>query len=117
MITNNPKATRALLDGKAPMELIPYKQLAPVARVLRTGASKYGIRNWRTEPISASTYIGAIARHALVEWAEGGDTDKDSGEHPLAHVIASCLLVLDAIEHGTFVDDRKRSEVVKVNGN
>jgi len=111
-LDNNPKAARALLDGKAPMDLIPYRPLAAVARVLAKGAEKYGIRNWREERISASTYIGAIGRHTLLEWAEGVDKDADDGEHPLAHVIACCLLVLDAIEHDTLIDDRGRTEVV-----
>lgn len=109
---NNPKRARALLDNKAPMEFIPWGPLAQIAKVLEGGAAKYGARNWRREPISASTYEGAIARHALLEWASGVDVDKDSGLHPLAHVAASCLLVLDAIEHGTFVDDRNRAEVL-----
>ncbi len=112
MTDNNPKAARALLDGKAPMELIPGKPLAAVARVLEGGAKKYGIRNWLRERISASTYIGAIFRHAILEWAEGTDIDKDSGEHPLAHVIACCLLVMDAEEHDMLIDDRRRSEVI-----
>lgn len=112
MKDNNPKAARALLDGKAPMEYIPWGPLAGVARVLEKGALKYGARNWRKEKISCSTYEGAIARHALLEWAKGSDVDPDDGEHPLAHVIACCLLVLDAREYGTLVDDRQRCEVL-----
>jgi hypothetical protein len=111
MADNNPKRARALLDGKIPMEQIPLRALHGVARVLAGGAKKYGFRNWRVEPIAASTYVGAILRH-LQEWQEGSDNDTDSGEHPLAHVIASCLLVIDAEKQGTLIDDRARSEVV-----
>ncbi|MEM7200274.1 MAG: dATP/dGTP diphosphohydrolase domain-containing protein [Planctomycetota bacterium] len=112
MSDNNPKARLAASQGKTPMELLPYRALASVARVLDLGRKKYGLRNWREEPISASTYIGAIARHALLEWAEGKDTDDESGEHPLAHVAACCLLVMDAEQQGTFADDRGESEVL-----
>lgn len=111
MTDNNPKKARALLDDKDPMEQIPMHVLRGVARVLQGGAEKYGVRNWRTEPVCASTYEGAILRH-FAEWQDGSDEDADSGEHPLAHVIASCLLVLDCIDHGTFIDDRDRTEVI-----
>lgn len=108
---NNPKAARALLDGKAPMEQLILSIFAGAARVMRTGAAKYGTRNWRREPISASTYEGALLRH-FSEWQDGHDVDKDSGEHPFSHMIATCMIVLDAIEQGTFVDDRDRTEIV-----
>lgn len=92
------------------MELIPWKPMAAVARVLAGGAGKYGIRNWRIDKILASTYVGAINRHTNLEWAQGVDKDKDDGEHPLAHVIASCLLVMDAGDCNTLIDDRLKAE-------
>jgi hypothetical protein len=108
---NNPKAARALLDGKAPLEQLILSIFAGAARVMAGGAVKYGVRNWRREPISASTYEGALMRH-FSEWQDGHDVDKDSGEHPFSHMIATCMIVLDAIEQGTFVDDRERTEIV-----
>ena len=110
IVKMNPKHIRAQKDGKVPMECVPWGAMAAVARVMAGGATKYGARNWRIDKILASTYEGAIARHALLEWAQGADTDKDSGEHPLAHVAACCLVVLDAIQHGTLIDDRGRAE-------
>ena len=107
---SNPKHIRAQKDGKVPMDLIPWGPMAAVARVMAGGAAKYGVRNWRIDKILASTYEGAIARHALLEWAQGVDRDVDDGEHPLAHVIACCLLVMDAEANGTLIDDRKRAE-------
>jgi hypothetical protein len=110
-VEQNPKAARALLDGKAPLEFILWEPVRAICRVLAGGALKYGVRNWRKEPIVTSTYEAAIARH-LAEWAEGSDVDADSGEHPLAHVAASCYLVIDAEKHGTLIDDRDRAEVL-----
>jgi hypothetical protein len=107
----NPKAARALLDDKQPLEFILWHPLRALCRVLRGGARKYGVRNWRLEPICTSTYEAAIARH-LSEWAEGHDVDPDSGEHPLAHVAASCFLVMDAMRTNTLIDDRQRAEVI-----
>ena len=109
-VSENPKLIQALKDGKVPFELIPMGPMAGVARVLAGGAEKYGARNWRIDKIKASTYEGAIGRHTFLEWAAGQDVDKDSGEHPLAHVIASCLIVLDALECDTLIDDRNRQE-------
>lgn len=109
-MSDSPKHLQAQVDGKAPLHLIPFRALPSVARVMELGASKYGERNWRIDPIKASTYEGAICRHALIEWAQGSDQDDESGEHPLAHVAATCLIILDAIENGTFIDDRDRKE-------
>lgn len=106
----NPKHVAAQKAGKVPMDLIPYGALAGAARVLAGGAVKYGRRNWTMDKIKATTYVGAIARHALLEWAEGIDVDKDSGEHPLDHVIACCLLVKDAMARGCLIDDRDWAE-------
>lgn len=113
----NPKAAQAAADGKLPLHLIDTALTHPTARVLAGGAAKYGVRNWRKVSINASTYIGALRRHTD-EWADGSDADKDSGEHPLAHIAATCNVVLDAIKHGTLVDDRayadaKTASVVK----
>ena len=116
-MTENPKLIQARKDGKVPFEFIPMAPMAAVARVLESGAEKYGVRNWRTDKIKASTYEGAIGRHTFLEWASGVDVDKDSGEHPLAHVIASCLVVLDAMEYGTLIDDRNRMESKDGQGN
>ena len=102
----NPKDTRQREEGKAPMEYMIWKPLEQVARALESGAGKYGIRNWRHSSIKASTYGAAIHRHCQQEWLEGVDKDKDTGLHPLAHVIASCLIVMDAERRGCLVDDR-----------
>lgn len=111
----NPKHIQQMKEGKPPMEYIPYNALEDVARVMKTGAQKYGLRNWREDEILASTYVAAIARHALLEWAQGKDVDDDSGQHPLAHVAACCLIVMDAQKHDTLLDDRTITESLSKN--
>lgn len=111
---HNPKHIQAQKEGKTPFRHIPWKALAQIARALDHGAAKYGEKNWRVDPILSMTYVESIARHALEEWATGTDVDKDSGLHPLAHVAAACLIVLDAIEQGTLIDDRDRKESKEV---
>lgn len=76
------------------------------AAVHKHGADKYGVRNWRKDPIRASTYIAAIQRH-LDAWAAGEDLDRDSGLPHLSHIRACCAVALDAGMHGTLVDDRE----------
>jgi hypothetical protein len=109
---DNPKHIRMMKEGKVRPETMPLGPLADVARVMQTGAEKYGVHNWRLDKIKASTYVGAIFRHAILEWAEGSDTDKDSGEHPLAHVAACCLIVMDAEKYNTLIDDRLLAESI-----
>lgn len=107
---DNPKMVRAQKEGKTPFEYLPLGPLEDIARVMATGADRYGRFNWRVDRIKATTYVAAIMRHALIEWAQGSDVDKDSGEHPLAHVAACCLIVLDSIKQGTLIDDRLHVE-------
>lgn len=109
MPESNPKAAAAAAAGKLRLELIESAMTHPVARVMAHGADKYGVRNWRTNPIYARTYIGAMRRH-IDEWEDGIDADHDSGEHPLAHVASDVQVVLDALKHGTLVDDRDFAE-------
>jgi hypothetical protein len=105
----NPKYVQAQKDGKDPMEFILLGILAGESRVLAHGAGKYGRRNWRKDPIKLSTYQGAILRH-LTAFFEGEDMDPDSGESHLQHIRACCAVMLDAMEHGTAIDDRDLAE-------
>jgi hypothetical protein len=111
----NPKEIQAAKDGKVPADLLPFEHLAAAARVLQTGAVKYGRRNWLVDKIKASTYVGAIFRHAMLEWSTGTNEVEDTGEHPLAHVIACCLVVMDAEKYGTLIDDRFSAESLSEN--
>ena len=98
-------------DAKPSVRFMPLAPILDVARVFESGAAKYGLRNWEAQPIAYSTYYSAIFRH-LIEWFEcGEDADAESGQHPLAHVVASCLIVMHSTERGTAVDDRRQVEV------
>lgn len=69
------------------------------------GGLGYGPFNWRTKGVRASIYVDTFLRHAF-GWWDGEDLAADSKVHHLAHLKASCGVVLDAIETGTFIDDR-----------
>ncbi len=106
---DNPKYVQAQKEGKAPLEYLLTTMFDGDARVHKIGADKYGQRNWRIDPIKASTYEAAILRH-LKAWAEGEDKDPESGESHLYHIRACCAVVLDSELHGTLIDDRARQE-------
>lgn len=80
-------------EGKAPWHRLPWDSLREVLRVMEHGAVKYGWDNWRhVEPITR--YVDAAFRH-LIAHAEGELVDDNSGIHPLAHVIANCLIIME----------------------
>lgn len=91
--------------AKAPLALIPPEALRQQAWAHATGAVKYGAWNWRENKVCASTYISAMMRH-IAEYLDGVDADAESGLSPLAHVIASANILIDAKAHGTLEDDR-----------
>lgn len=105
----NPKALRAIADGKLRLELIETALTHPVARVMAHGADKYGVRNWRTQPIYLRTYVAAMRRH-VDAIADGQWLDPDSGEPHAAHVAACSQVILDARAHGTLNDDTAYAE-------
>ena len=111
-MTENPKYIRAQKDGKTPYEYIPLHTLAGTAHVLKHGAEKYGLRNWREDPIKASTYQGAMLRH-LESYYAGELLDPDSGVSHLSHIIANCMVMLDAEKHGTLINDIDDTESKK----
>lgn len=114
-MSENPKEIQAQKDGKAPLDYLVYSVLKEDALVHKHGADKYGERNWREQKIKASTYEGAILRHFLA-WAQGEDTDPDSGLSHLSHIRACCAVVLDSIAHETLIDDRTRQKTKKIRG-
>lgn len=104
----DPKAAAG--SKKTQLHLIPTSGLESVAKVMELGASKYGAYNWRTgDKKLLSVYLGAIFRH-LVEKMNGRDVDPESGKDPLAHVIATALIILDMEKTGQLQDDRPANQ-------
>lgn len=100
---NNPKT--AVGAKKIPLHLVPPSAKYYLAQALDNGASKYGPYNWRDADISISTYKSALERHMDAFW-DGEDYAEDSGIHHVAHAMACCALILDALSIGKLVDDR-----------
>jgi hypothetical protein len=100
---NNPKT--AIGAKKVPLHLVPPSAKHHLALALSDGAKKYGPYNWREHQISVSVYYDAAQRHWDAFW-DGEDLAADSGIHHVAHAMACCALVLDALTLGKLNDDR-----------
>lgn len=103
----NPKtvAGRAKPDATV---ISPFAMLW-ITAVMEFGAKKYGPFNWRDKAIPTRTYIAAMQRH-MDEYESGVDRASDSRLPHLAHIAASCIILMDAEQAGTLHDDRFKSE-------
>jgi len=100
----NPK-TAAGARKPALFSVIPTAALVHLGEVMKLGANKYGAFNWRETPVPAETYVDAIGRH-LLSWQDGEDLDPESSMSHLAHIMASCAIIIDAMENGMLEDNR-----------
>lgn len=100
---DNPKT--AIGITKPSTSRIPSVALLQLGAVMALGAKKYGPFNWREKRVTTSVYADAIMRHFLA-YLDGETADPESGEHPLAHVMACCSIIIDAESLGTLNDDR-----------
>lgn len=85
-------------------ELLPWDQLAKVARLYHFGASKYADHNWR-KGYSWSLSFGAMMRHASLFW-QGESLDSETGEHHLTSVVFHALALMWFEERYAELDDR-----------
>jgi hypothetical protein len=93
---------------KDPLHLMPTCAIREAAKVLKTGADKYGVYNWReSDGLEAMTYVSALLRHTT-QYIDGEDQDAESGLSHLAHIIATCSILLDADRVGKLMDNRPK---------
>lgn len=101
---DNPKTVFGV--AKPGVHAIPPSALLYLGQAMEDGRKKYGLMNWRTDRVSASTYYNAMAARHLPAFWDGEDVAADSKIHHLAHVMACCAILIDAIETGQLNDDR-----------
>jgi len=104
VMPSNPKQFYG--DTKIPLHLFPTTAIALGSMALLDGREKYGTDNYRASPVEVMTYVGAALRH-LLSYAEGRDTDEDSGLPELAHALACLAILVDAGYAGSLIDNRK----------
>lgn len=100
---NNPKT--AMGATKVPLHLVPPSAKHFLAMAMEDGGRKYGPYNWRDAAISVSVYKAAAERHWDAYW-DGEDLAPDSKIHHIAHAMACCAILLDALTTGKLNDDR-----------
>lgn len=103
--TDNPKYAEG--QKKRSYASTPVTAVQELADAMNSGSEKYGAYSWRMTGADAQTYYDAIRRH-LDAWFEGEDKDPQSGVNHLAHVMASCAILLDAQKHGILQDNRPK---------
>lgn len=99
----NPKNQAGRL--KHSTHAIPPVAIFALGAAMQNGADKYGPFNFRQSDITASVFFDAMMRHLLLWW-NGEDYASDSHVHHLSHLMASCAIILDGLQHGNFKDDR-----------
>ena len=112
---DNPKT--AIGITKPGISAIPPVAILKLGEAMMDGKRKYGLTNWREKTVSASIYYDAAFRH-LASWYDGEDVASDSLVDHLAHTMACCAILIDAIMMGRLNDDRpsvpgKTAEYIK----
>lgn len=80
-------------EGKPRTDLLPFKALTEVSKVLALGANQYGEWNW-ARGMNWSRLLGAALRH-LFAWGGKENIDPDSGLSHIAHAATCCLFLLE----------------------
>jgi len=92
--------------NKVRYELIPVFSLRELAKILTSGAIKYGDRNWE-KGFAWSRAYGAAQRHLNAFWG-GEDIDKESGQPHLAHALCEVMFLLEFTKTHKDKDDRNK---------
>lgn len=80
-------------SGKPQWSLLPYDALEDAVRAFEEGLEKYERDSWKYVEDAETRYSDALMRH-FTAYRNGEVEDEKSGLHPLAHLIASALIVL-----------------------
>jgi hypothetical protein len=94
--------------GKPPLSLIDRHAIEQIGLVLAFGAKKYAAHNWRGG-IEYSRLIDAALRH-LYAFADGEDTDPESGLSHIAHAGCCVVFLLGMIHARPDMDDRYQNQ-------
>ena len=81
-------------SAKPRFDLIPPRAQESMARVLTSGAARYGDNNWKQVQPLEQRYLAAAMRH-LNALARGEVTDPDTGEHHGAHVMCCAAFLVE----------------------
>lgn len=80
--------------GKLMWNLLPWKAVEGMIKVLTFGARKYSPQGWRTVPAAKERYTAALLRH-LAALNVGESLDKDSGLRHIDHVLCNAAFLAE----------------------
>lgn len=80
--------------GKLLWNLLPWKALTGLVKVLTFGAKKYSPNGWRTVPDAENRYLAALLRH-LSARAAGEKIDPESGLRHIDHVLTNATFLAE----------------------
>lgn len=96
-------------DKKPNLSLLPLSAQIAQWEAHYDGMLKYGIYNWRENPVEAMTYLDAAMRHLRL-YENGEKLARDTKVQNLGAVMACCAILIDAELHGTLIDNRIHSQ-------
>lgn len=79
--------------GKLEWDLVPWRAMKDVVKVLMHGAVTYGEFNWELVPNWRKRYWNAANRH-MKDWWMGEECDPDTNLPHLAHAACDVLFLL-----------------------
>ena len=100
---------RKTTPDKLEYSLLPIYPQQEAVRAFMDGikSGKYKAWDWEDNPRPYSVYFSKIRRH-LDAWKDGEDVAEDSGVKHLGHAIADLMILLDWINSGVGIDDRRK---------
>lgn len=106
----NPKKAAGAI--KAPFHALPELAIIQMSNVMAGGGWKYEAFNFHVSKSDAITYLSAIYRHFLL-WKDGVDTDEESGQSHLAHIMACCAILIESQSLDKLEDNRPKTGLVE----
>lgn len=91
-------------SGKNQLSLISPLAIESMGKILTQGAIKYERHNWR-KGMKWSRCIDSLKRH-LLEFEKGIDTDPESKESHLGHIMVNAMFLLEYATTHKELDDR-----------
>lgn len=89
-------------QGKLRYDLLPWKAIEGLVRVLSFGARKYTANGWRTVPDALTRYEAALLRH-LAAIKRGEQVDPESGLRHIDHILCNVAFLSE------LMDDQEKS--------
>lgn len=80
-------------QGKDRWDLLPWKEMEDVVKVITKGAEKYAENNWKLVDKAPARYFAATMRH-LSSWKTGNRLDPETGISHLAHAVCDILFLM-----------------------